>query len=136
MEGNIRQDVTPNVAAMALEDIAVNSKQLGDLVTPQVNAGTTKLQAKIAPLEQVAPKKPNRRFSAIQRRQSEKKKDQEVPMLKRGANAPKAATMPSKIPLLSSKKTRKERGKGTQTESCEPDPRYPLKNQSLRWYYY
>jgi len=54
MEENIRQDVTVNVAARALEDMTVNSKQLGDLVTSQVNAGTTTLQAKIAPLEQVA----------------------------------------------------------------------------------
>ena len=88
VEENLREDATAD-AAMDLEDITVNSKKLGDLVTAQVNAGTKKLQQKIARLEKAVPKnQPGAQQSSAAK--LKKKKDQKATQ-KKAANAPKAA---------------------------------------------
>jgi hypothetical protein len=88
VEENLREDATSDVA-MDLEDITVNSKKLGDLVTAQVNAGTKKLQQKIDRLEKAVPKNQSgaQQSSAAKLK---KKKDQKATQ-KRGTNAQKAA---------------------------------------------
>jgi hypothetical protein len=82
------ENITADVA-MELEDITVNSKKLGELVTAQVTAGTKKLQAKIARLEQAIPKNQTgaQKSSAAKKKN---KKDQKT-TLKKNANAQKAA---------------------------------------------
>jgi hypothetical protein len=55
VDENMLENATADIA-MELEDITLNSKKLGELVSAQVTAGTKKLQAKIARLENALPK--------------------------------------------------------------------------------
>jgi hypothetical protein len=121
VEENLRENITADVA-MELEDITVNSKNLGELVTAQVNAGTKKLQAKIARLELSIPKNQTgaQKSSAVKEK---KKKDQKA-SLKKGANARQAAAADKDTAAVNDKpatgKNKKGKKKGNSNRKQRP----------------
>jgi hypothetical protein len=122
VEENLRENITADVA-MDLEDITVNSKKLGELVTAQVNAGTKKLQAKIARLEQSIPKNQTgaQKSSAVKEKN---KKDQKTTQ-KKGPNAQQAAAAAKDTAAVNGKPAtgKNKKGKKKRNTNRKPRPR-------------